>query len=350
MIVACCRNPILYVPVVYKVDNTFIGNIKFCKVLLPIRGLQPENIHGLTLEHQLLLRLHSSRCFAVPVPTFTMGNFTEVAEASPLNVPSFTHLTLSFPGAGVANLALNRPPVNALSLAVWQELNVALTYLESQFPLRVRVLIISSALNTSVFSAGNDLHELHVPSTTQARFTNFWQTLTRFLARLYATPLATIIALHGMAPAAPCAIALCVDYRLCAPDLRVGLNEVTLGLTIPQFWLKVASQLNIPQVALMRGTMLDAEHAREHGVVHEVVKGDAQDVLKEAIRYGTEWAKDETTYGRVGVKRALRKQLASEWMAGAKSETREAWKLLSRKETIDALGNVMKKISSRSKL
>lgn len=273
------------------------------------------------------------------------------ANHAPDKVPSFNHLDLAWPRPGVANLALNRAPVNALNLQMWKSLLNALTYLEKeQFPHHTRVLVISSGLSTPVFTAGNDLTELHVPSTTRARFIAFWRASTNFLGRLHASPLATVAALRGAVPAGGCCIALCCDYRVAASDVKIGLNETALGISVPEFWARRFAQVVTPparaEELLMRGKMIGAEEAKTVGLVNEVVDGkEHAQLMERALEYAGEWATDRLVVGRVLTKLALRKDFSDAWIANGAREARLSWKFLSKEETAEALGNVLKRLS-----
>jgi 3,2-trans-enoyl-CoA isomerase len=73
-------------------------------------------------------------------------------------------------------------------------------------------------------------------ATTRAKFTRFWTAQTRFLARLYRSPLVTLAAIRGACPAGGCILALCCDERIMTSDAAscIGLNEVALGIAVPR--------------------------------------------------------------------------------------------------------------------
>lgn len=88
----------------------------------------------------------------------------------------------------------------AQTLELWQELLHVLCELEADTA--VRGVIWVSGLKRDVFTAGNNLKELHAPSTSRSRHRAFWIAQTTFLARLYRSPLVTVAAIKGDFPAA----------------------------------------------------------------------------------------------------------------------------------------------------
>lgn len=268
--------------------------------------------------------------------------------------PNFELIRFSIPSDGVCHLQLNRPPVNALNTALWSELQLALDYVEtSLYPKTVRVLVISSNARGPIFSAGNDLTELHVPSTTKARFTNFWITSTTFLARLYKSPLFTISAMRGATPAGGFLMSLCCDYRIALKNTVMGLNEVAIGLTVPRYWgrllLLTISKRAKGEEMLANGKMIRADEAQALGLVNEVVEeGGPAELHEQAVLLAEKWARQKETSGRADTKLSVRELFADEWSGYAIDEARRSWIKLSEPPVINTLGAIMKQLSSKT--
>ncbi|HWP65310.1 MAG TPA: enoyl-CoA hydratase/isomerase family protein [Candidatus Limnocylindria bacterium] len=83
------------------------------------------------------------------------------------------------------------------------------------------------------FSAGLDLKE--VVSLDAEGMARYLQLLEDFVATLFAYPGPTVAAVNGHAIAGGCVLALCCDHRVIAGEsrLRIGLNEVALGVPFP---------------------------------------------------------------------------------------------------------------------
>jgi Delta3-Delta2-enoyl-CoA isomerase len=197
--------------------------------------------------------------------------------------PELPGLRLTRPHAGVLHVRMDSPPANLLNLGLWRALQSALTHAESDPS--VGVLLFSSALARPIFSAGNDIGELHAPSTSEARFSAFWHASSAFLANLYETPLHTIAAVRGATPAGGCAIAMCCDERIALRDsLAFGLNEAALGIPVPKFWARLLLLLAAGRRAraermLAFGTMVSAGEALDMGLVDRIVDGGEQSAL-----------------------------------------------------------------------
>lgn len=267
-------------------------------------------------------------------------------------LPQFKYLLVTKPFSHVYHCQLARSPVNALNTAFWTELLDLLTLLENRFPNDSRVLLFSSAAKGAIFSAGNDLNELHVPSTTHSRFQKFWLTSTTFLARLYKSPLYTIAAMRGATPAGGCVMSLCCDYRLAMSETSIGLNEVAIGLAVPRYWARLLIRTSLSRSRgegmLASGEMIPAKEAQKIGLVDEIVQGNRQDLLDKALRRAQQWAQTRGATGRAETKSYLRKDFADKWEAEGLEESERAWTQLSRKATIAELEEVMKRLSGRT--
>ena len=115
-------------------------------------------------------------------------------------------------GKRYAVVWLGSEPVNSMTLELWTALSDTLDFLERD-P-NTSGAVFASELKKPIFTAGNDIKELHAKSTTKARYAKFWRVQTSFLCRLLRSPLATACAIRGACPAGGCAVALCCDYRV----------------------------------------------------------------------------------------------------------------------------------------
>ena len=144
---------------------------------------------------------------------------TEAAEERP---PT---LIVNREGGGLATVSLKHKPVNSLTQAVCEELKAVTHALEAD-P-EVRGVIFGSGV-PGVFSAGMDLRSMHNRSTDE--LAAFWTAVQEMWLALYMTPLATVAAISGHAPAGGCLIALACDYRvLVEGKYGIGLNEAQIG-------------------------------------------------------------------------------------------------------------------------
>jgi enoyl-CoA hydratase len=100
----------------------------------------------------------------------------------------------------------------------------------------------------------------------------------RLATRMYEAPLPVVIGCTGHALAMGAVALLAADYRIGARgDLKIGLNEVAIGLTLPTFATALAhARIAVP--ALQRATALaevfDGDGAVEVGFLDRAVAAD----------------------------------------------------------------------------
>lgn len=128
------------------------------------------------------------------------------------------------------------------------------------------------------FSAGLNLKE--VASLDVAGLTRFLGVLEDLVQALYEHPGPTVAWVNGHAIAGGCVMALCCDVRVVTAraGVRIGLNEVALGLQFPPRTFKMAAK-RVPGPALARilleAALYEATEARELGLVDVI--GEEQD-------------------------------------------------------------------------
>lgn len=123
------------------------------------------------------------------------------------------------------------------------------------------------------FSAGLNLKE--VASLEPAGMRRFLLLLDELIDALYEYPGPSVACVDGHAIAGGCVLALCCDWRVAADraDLRIGLNEVALGLEFPPKILALARD-RVPRRHLERVVLEAGLHAPpaalDLGLVDEV--------------------------------------------------------------------------------
>jgi len=120
------------------------------------------------------------------------------------------------------------------------------------------------------FSAGLNLKE--VASLDVAGLTTFLGVLEDLVQALYEYPAPTVAWVNGHAIAGGCVLALCCDVRVMTAreGVRIGLNEVALGLRFPPRTFKMtANRVPGPSLArvLLEAELYRANEARELGLV-----------------------------------------------------------------------------------
>lgn len=161
------------------------------------------------------------------------------------------------------------PGKNALGTPVMEELQARLDAAAG------RPLLLTGA--GDAFSAGLNLKE--VASLDEPGMDAFLRRLERLVATLWSYPGPSVALVNGHAIAGGCILALCCDQRLALaqPKLRIGLNEVALGLRFPPSILRLVrtrlSPAHLDEVLLGAG-LHGPQDALRLGLVDELVEGD----------------------------------------------------------------------------
>ncbi|XP_063700523.1 enoyl-CoA delta isomerase 1, mitochondrial-like [Culicoides brevitarsis] len=177
----------------------------------------------------------------------------------------------------IAILEFNRPPVNSLSLEFSQEITRKIDELTKN---RANGFIITSALD-KVFCGGFDIQEMNKPDLNRAE--KAWRALQEVWFKIYSSPLLTAAAINGHSPAGGCMMALACEHRVMLPNFRIGLNEVQLGLEVPE-WLR-ATMRNVlsrrdTELALTLGTIFSTEDALKVGLIDELANSKEEAIEK----------------------------------------------------------------------
>ena len=180
--------------------------------------------------------------------------------------------------AGVATLTLNAPAsLNALSDAMLAALTAEFDRLSEDRSVRVVILRGTG----KAFCAGHDLKEMQAaraaPDKGAGYFADLFARCASLMLKIPALPQPVIAEVHGIATAAGCQLVASCDMAVAATGTRFGVNGVNIGLfcSTPM----VALSRNVPaKVAfemLGTGMFIDADRAREVGLVNRVVPAEA---------------------------------------------------------------------------
>jgi len=172
----------------------------------------------------------------------------------------------------VAEIQMNRPPVNAMNLEFINELEKTHTRLCAD---GAKAIVVSG--KAGLFSAGLDVPELLDQSRDM--IVGFWESFFRLMNGLATSPVPVVAAITGHAPAGGAVLTLHCDYRVAARgEFVIGLNEVRVGLPVPPnilFMLETIVGARQAMLLASSGAMLSPEQAYEVGLVDELVAPDA---------------------------------------------------------------------------
>lgn len=186
---------------------------------------------------------------------------------------------------GVGTILLSRPPMNALSAEVQQDIRGAA--FDAAQRSDVRAVVVYGG--PKVFAAGADVKEMATWSyqemvdrsaALQAAFTA--------VARI---PKPTIAAITGYALGGGCELALCCDLRVAGDNAKLGQPEILLGIIPGAGGTQRLTRLVGPSRAkelIFTGRFVDAEEALRIGLVDRVVAPD--DVYAEALALARQFA------------------------------------------------------------
>jgi enoyl-CoA hydratase/carnithine racemase len=181
---------------------------------------------------------------------------------------------------GVAVITLQRPPMNALSIAVQEQFAHAARQADQRRD--VHAVVIHGG--PKVFAAGADVKEMadwDYP-TMIARSSGLQASFTA-VAEI-GKP--TIAAITGYALGGGLELALCADFRVCADNAKLGLPEIQLGIIPGAGGTQRLPRLIGPARAkemIYTGRHVRADEALHIGLVDKVVAAD--DVLDEALSW-----------------------------------------------------------------
>lgn len=171
----------------------------------------------------------------------------------------------------ILELKLARPPVNALNRELLSLLRDAIATAPGE---GTRGLVISGG--PKVFSAGLDVPALL--SMDREELEAGWREFFGVLEALARSPLPSVAAITGHSPAGGAVMSLFCDYRVMARGpYRIGLNEVQVGLIVPeciQYALRRLVGIHRAERLLIAGAMIESEHALAIGMVDELTDID----------------------------------------------------------------------------
>ena len=170
--------------------------------------------------------------------------------------------------AAVATLRLDRPPVNALNLAMQREILAAAEWIAASD--RVRAVVIYGG--ERMFAAGADIKEM--AAMTYQDMAEGSKLLQRSFQAVAAIPQPVIAAVTGYALGGGCELALCADLRIAGQRAKLGQPEVLLGVIPGLGGSQRLPRLIGPSRAkdlILTGRYVSADEALSLGLVNRVV-------------------------------------------------------------------------------
>ncbi|KAF4408416.1 enoyl-CoA hydratase/isomerase family protein [Streptomyces lycii] len=196
-------------------------------------------------------------------------------------------MTVNFEVAeGVGTIRLDRPPMNALDVAVQDRLReIAEEATERD---DVRAVVIWGG--EKVFAAGADIKEMRdMDHAAMVKRSKLLQDSFTAVARI---PKPVVAAVTGYALGGGCELALCADIRIAADNAKLGQPEILLGLIPGAGGTQRLARLVGPAKAkdlIFTGRQVRADEALAIGLVDRVVP--AAEVYEQAHDWAAKLAK-----------------------------------------------------------
>jgi len=229
-------------------------------------------------------------------------------------MPEFVRLEVA---DGVGTIRLDRPKMNAISLAVQAELRAAAA--EATERDDVKAVVIWGG--ERIFAAGNDVTEMaDFDYTDMVRAVGPLQQAVTDVARI---PKPVVAAVNGYALGGGCELALAADIRIAADNAVLGQPEILLGIIPGAGGTQRLSRLVGPSKAkdlIYTGRFVKADEALAIGLVDKVVAADQ--VYGEAVAWASQFT-HAATYAVRAAKQAIDRGLEVDLETGLAIERQE---------------------------
>ncbi len=186
---------------------------------------------------------------------------------------------------GVGTIRLERPPMNAISRQVQEELITVSAEAATRADVRAVVLYGGE----KVLAAGADVKEMN--GMSYADMAAVARRLSAGFGALSTIPKPTVAAITGYALGGGLEVALGCDRRICGDNARLGQPEILLGIIPGGGGTQRLARLIGPSRAkdlIFTGRMVQADEALAIGLVDEVVPAD--EVYSRAVAYARQFA------------------------------------------------------------
>ena len=214
----------------------------------------------------------------------------------------------------VATLRLDRPKMNALNVAVQEEIRAAA--IEASERSDVKAVVVYGG--DRVFAAGADIKEMQQMSYSD--MVDRSAALQSSLSAVARIPKPTIAAITGYALGGGCELALTCDFRVVADNAKLGQPEILLGIIPGAGGTQRLARLIGPSKAkeiIFSGRFVDDEEALRIGLADKVVPADH--VYAEALAWAGSFA-GAATYAVRAAKEAIDRGLEVDLDTGLEIE------------------------------
>ena len=182
----------------------------------------------------------------------------------------------------IRELRLARPPVNALDTELCRQLIHAIELAMAE---DAHGIVLSGS--ERVFTGGMDVPHLLSHGDDKHKLLDTWNAFFGAVRTLAESRIPVVAAITGHAPAGGAVLAIMCDYRVMARGAyRIGLNEVQVGLCVPEAIQAALRRLvgcYRAERLMVAGAMPESAQAEAIGLVDELV--DTDFVVSRAIAW-----------------------------------------------------------------
>jgi enoyl-CoA hydratase/carnithine racemase len=176
----------------------------------------------------------------------------------------------------IGHVIFNNPKRhNAVSLEMWDALDIILQHYETDASIRVVVL---SGAGGKAFVSGADISKFETERATEEAVARYNERIRQVYQRIERFPKPTIAMIHGHCIGGGLNLAVCSDLRYCAEGSKFAMPAAKLALGYPYHAIGRLIGLVGPAEAkrlMFTAGSIDAETALRIGLVQEVVAADA---------------------------------------------------------------------------
>lgn len=242
----------------------------------------------------------------------------------------------------VAEVVIDRPPMNTLDYAMYEQLTNVVEQLESDDT--VRAVLFRSA-HPTVFVSGADISQMQHYDRRRGASARKVDTVHATFLRVQRLSKPTVVVIAGHALGGGCELALCMDFRVMAQGRpRIGLPEINLGI-VPggggtQRLARLIGRAAATEMLLL-GARVDADEARRLGLVTRSC-ADADAALAEGRGLAAKLAGQSPTAARL-IKRALNDGVDGDLVRGLAVEREAVIEALASPDAIEGFTAFLEK-------
>ena len=194
---------------------------------------------------------------------------------APATPASVEPVLLTSVDKGVARLTLNRPRAfNAISSDMLDALLEAFAALREDAS--VRAIVVAG--NGPAFSGGHDLKEM-MANRNEPFIGSLFDKCCQVMLAIQSVPQPVVARVHGIATAAGCQVVAGCDLAVAATEARFATSGINFGLFCATPGVPVSRNVSRKRAfeMLFTGDFIDAETARDWGLVNSVVPAEQLD-------------------------------------------------------------------------